>query len=115
MRILFDELVEAVVNDDLERIVSLLDTGGDVNTCNERGETAFSFACANNCLGAAKLLYSRGANVNSVDAGGGSPLDWAACHASPEFRDWLMTVGGRRHDHSYEPWPWPPPSKDRER
>jgi len=109
---LFDDLLDAVVRDDPARIVALLDAGVDVNTRNERGETAFSYACANNCLAAAKLLYSRGADVNTVDAGGGSPMDWAVCQASPEFRHWLTSVGGQRHDNSYEPWSWPPLSRD---
>jgi hypothetical protein len=41
---LFDELLDAVVSDDPERIAALLDAGVDVHTCNERGETAFSYA-----------------------------------------------------------------------
>ena len=41
-------------------------------------------------------------------AEGGSPLDWAVCHSSPELRDWLVSIGGRRHDDSYAPGPWPP-------
>jgi len=27
---------------------------------------------------------------------------------SPEFREWLTSVGGKRHDNGYAPWPWPP-------
>jgi len=28
--------------------------------------------------------------------------------SSPEFREWLTSVGGKRHDNGYAPWPWPP-------
>jgi ankyrin repeat protein len=105
---LIDEMTEAVVRDDVERIGALLDSGVDVNARNGLGETAFSFACAYNALAAAKLLHSRGAEINSIDHGGGSLLDWAVCQSSPEFRAWLESVGGRRHDDSHAPWPWPP-------
>jgi ankyrin repeat protein len=101
------EILEAVVRDDVERIGAILDSGVDVNARNDLGETAFSFACAYNALAAAKLLHSRGADINSIDSGGGSPLDWAVCHSSPEFREWLVSVGGERHG-SHAPWPWPP-------
>jgi ankyrin repeat protein len=103
-----DALISAVVAGDLNGVCSILDAGIDINASNENGETAFSYACAYNQLEVAQLLFSRGANVDTVDAGGGSPLDWAVCHASPEFREWLVSVGGERHDRSYEPWPWPP-------
>ncbi len=76
---LSDEMVQAVISDDVGRIVALLDDGVDINARNERGETAFSFACANNSLSAARTLHSRGADINTVDVGGGSPLDWAVC------------------------------------
>jgi hypothetical protein len=105
------EMLEAVVADDVGRVVALLEAGADVNAVNERGETAFSYACANDALAAAKALYAHGAAINTVDAGGGSPLDWAICWSSPEFRVWLIEIGGRRHDDSYEPWPWPPVSE----
>ena len=108
---LSDEMVEAVATNDVGRVVSLLEAGADINANNDRGETAFSFACANNALAVAKALFLRGADINTVDAGGGSPLDWAVCWASPEFRAWLIGVGGIRHDNSYEPWPWPPKSE----
>ena len=108
---LSNEMLDAVVADDVGLVVALLEAGTDINASNERGETAFSFACANNALGVAKTLFLRGAEINTVDAGGGSPLDWAVCWASPEFRAWLIGVGGERHDNSYEPWPWPPNSE----
>jgi hypothetical protein len=101
-------MVAAVCADDVRRIAALLNAGAAVNARNERGETAFSFACANNSLAAAKLLFARGADVNTIDAGGGSPLDWAVCWSSPEFREWLAGVGGQRHDSNSEPWAWPP-------
>lgn len=110
-RRLSDELVDAVVADNVGRVVALLEAGADINASNDCGETAFSFACANNALAVARLLFHRGAEINAVDARGGSPLDWAVCWASAEFRTWLIGIGGVRHDNSYEPWPWPPKSE----
>ena len=97
MRNLNSKMTDAVIADDVSAIAKLLDAGQDVNARNENGETAFSYACANNALGAAKLLHARGADVNTVDKGNGSPLDWAVCWSSPEFCKWLESVGGKRH------------------
>ena len=108
---LSEEMIDAVVADDVGRVVTLLEAGADINARNECGETAFSYACAYNALAVAKALFQRGAEIDTVDAGGGSPLDWAICQSSPEFREWLIGVGGKRHDLSYEPWPWPPKSR----
>ncbi len=103
----FEEFICAVTEGDVQRVAEMLDAGIDVNSANEHGETAFSFACAYDQFEVAKLLHARGAEANSVDVGGGSPLDWAVCHASQQFRDWLITIGAKRHDESYEPWPYP--------
>lgn len=86
----------------------LLDLGASVHWRSEDGETAFSYACACDQFDAARVLHEHGADINSVDSGGGTPLDWAVCHARPEFRDWLKAVGGTRK-MTHEEWPWPPP------
>ena len=88
----------------LESVKLLVELGADVNYRNEHGETPFSFTCAWNRFDCAKYLYEQGVEINTVDERGGSPLDWAVCHASQEFRDWLLSIGARRHDDSYEPW-----------
>jgi len=64
---------------------------------NHDDETAFSFACACDQFDAARLLHKHGADINSVDSSGGTPLDWAVCHARPAFREWLKQVGGTRN------------------
>jgi ankyrin repeat protein len=91
-------MVNAVVQNDVARVAKLLDARQNVNACNESSETAFSYACANNAFEVAKLLHARGANVNTIDAGNGSPLDWAVYLSSPEFCAWLKSIGGKRHD-----------------
>lgn len=85
----------------------LLEYDADVYWKNEDGETAFSFACAYDQFDAARLLHQHGADINSVDSSGGTPLDWAVCHARPEFRAWLKDIGGMRNS-DHEEWPWPP-------
>ena len=91
-------MIDAVTANDVAAVARLLDAGQDVNARNERGETAFSYACANNALDVAKYLHSRGADINTIDMGNGSPLDWAVCWSSPQFCQWLEGAGGRRHD-----------------
>jgi len=103
------KFIDATLAEDFEAMRAMLDEGHDVNASNEDGETAFSYCCAHNKLKAAKLLVSHGAEINTVDKGGGSPLDWAVCWSSPEFRQWLTEIGGKRHDDSHEPGPWPLP------
>ena len=78
-------------------IAILLDHGVNVNWTNCDGETAFSYTCARNQFAAAKLLHLHGANINSVDSSGGTPLDWAVCHGHPDFRAWLRRIGGIRN------------------
>ena len=68
----------------------------------------FGIASACNSLAAAKLLHSRGAEISSIDRGGGLPLDRVVCQCSPEFRAWLVSVGGKHRDDSHGPWPWLP-------
>src|SRR5262245_24492756 len=98
MRKLTLKMIHAVTDNDVAGVTKLLDEGQDVNARNESGETAFSYACAHNAFEVAKLLHSRGANINTIDKGNGSPLDWAVCQSSPEFCAWLASVGGKRHD-----------------
>jgi len=95
----------------IDAMKTLLEFDADVHWKNDDGETAFSFACAYDQFDAARLLHQHGADINSVDSSGGTPLDWAVCHARPEFRAWLKDVGGTRNtDH--EEWPWPPKTDD---
>lgn len=86
-------LMYAAADDLVELVELLVRHGADVGAKNEAGETAFSYACANNAFAAAKALHAAGAEINTVDAGGGSPLDWAKQRASREFCDWLVGIG----------------------
>jgi len=105
MRKLSWKMINAVCDNDVKAVANLLDARQNVNAKNENGETAFSYVCSRNAFAVAKLLYSRGANINTIDKGNGSPLDWAASRSSKKCRAWLKGVGGKHHDIG------PPPKK----
>lgn len=100
-------LTLASQNGKLAAIKVLLAANADVNYSTDDGETPLSFACSNNQFEAAKLLHSHGADVNAKLSDGTTPLDVACCWSSPEFRDWLRSVGAVRYGE-WDPWPWPP-------
>jgi ankyrin repeat protein len=99
--------IQAALSGDTDSLQRMLDDGFDVNQSNTEGETAFSWCCTRNVLVSARFLHANGADVNAPIAGVSSPLDIAVCQASPEFRDWLRSVGGKRLK-DFEEWPWPP-------
>jgi ankyrin repeat protein len=75
MKKLKQKMVTAVVDNNVKAVSKFLDSGHEIDACNENGETAFSYSCANNSWEVAKLLHARGANINTIDKGNGSPLD----------------------------------------
>jgi ankyrin repeat protein len=83
----------AAADDAADAVAVLIGNGADVNAMNDSGETAFSYACTNDSFRSAKLLHAAGADANTVDSGGGSPLDWAVNWASDEFYRWLVGIG----------------------
>ena len=109
----YDRFVDAALADDLTTLAAMLREGHDINQANEAGETAFSYCCAYKKLAAAKYLYENGADINTVDQGNGTPLDWAVCWSAPEFRSWLRSVGGKRNE-DHPDWDWPPKGLDKQ-
>src|SRR5262245_50745532 len=93
----FSSFMAAVLAENVSAMEQMIASGFDPNCANEDGETAFSYACANNKLLSAEFLFKQGVNINSIDKGGGTPLDWAVCWSSPEFREWLRSIGGTRN------------------
>ena len=105
--------VDAACSQNIGLMQNMITAGYEVNQSNSEGETAFSWCCSKNALSSAKFLFNNGADVNvtlgSDECGGfAKPLDVAVCWASPEFREWLRSVGGLRLKDSEE-WPWPRP------
>lgn len=97
--------IVAVLAHNFEAISILYRFYPDVNFRNSDGESAFSYACVEDQFEIAKLLHCLGASINAPDLQGATPLDWAVCHASPEFRTWLKSIGGRRNFNDPE-WPY---------
>lgn len=96
--------IVAVLAHNFEAISILYRFYPDVNFQNADGESAFSYACVEDQFEIAKLLHRLGANINAPDLQVATPLDWAVCHARPEFRTWLKTIGGKRNFSDPE-WP----------
>lgn len=104
-------LSSASLKGNLKVMQVLLEFGASLLWKNSDGETAFSYACAYDQFDAAKLLHKHGANINSVDSSGATPLDWAICHSSPALREWLKQMGGTRNTDHAE-WPYPPSTEE---
>lgn len=83
------------LDENIPGMTAMLARGFDVNTANDAHETVLMHCCANDRLGAARFLVSRGAHVNTPDHGGTTPMDFADRYASRDFRDWLARAGGR--------------------
>ncbi len=77
----------AVSFDDAPTLAALLDKGTPADTKDDDGVTLLGWAAIGNELNVARLLISRGANVNSVDKKGMTPLLYAA---SIDFGDSVM-------------------------
>jgi hypothetical protein len=118
----YTNFVSAAVEGNFKRMKKMLSKGFDIDTANESGETAFSWCCQYNRLRSAHFLYKNGANINvellgaenphdpSAEREKSFPLDIAVCWASPHFRRWLKSVGGRRMK-DFPEWEWPPKEK----
>jgi ankyrin repeat protein len=100
---LWTDWINAAADNDVARIAELLAAGVNVNSCDERGQTAFSYACAYNSFETAELLWTNGADINAPHNDGWTPLDSAGTLASPAFRDWLISIGCKHGVLSPEP------------
>jgi ankyrin repeat protein len=108
----FTSFVQAALSGDIKRLRQILAEGFEVNQTDDEGESAFSWCCQKNVLASAKFLHAHGADVNAPLGGVSTPLDVAVCWASPEFRDWLRSVGGKRLK-DFDEWTGPSP-KDKQ-
>jgi len=67
-------LFDAVANEGVPAIKSLLDAGADVNALNGGGDSSLILASDQNNPGMVKLLIGAGANINAKDANGQTAL-----------------------------------------
>ena len=61
-----------------------VETGGFMRDCRTKGETPLHRAAAFGTEHTIQLLLSAGANMQSQDANGDSPLGWASWYARPD-------------------------------
>jgi ankyrin repeat protein len=83
---------------DIDTARALLDLGAPVDFADGNGITMLSRAVLNNEVEMARMLIARGANVNSVDKMGMTPLLWAAAmdFGDTAMSQLLVTSGARR-------------------
>lgn len=80
-----------------ERILKLLDQGGDVNKVDENGNSALHLAAYDNDIDTARLLVDSNADVNIKDAYGYTSLHLAAITDSYSIAKLLINNGGDIH------------------
>jgi ankyrin repeat protein len=86
-------LVDAMKNQDLQRVRTLLDQHADVNVRSEDGSTALLWAAHWNDLQAAELLVRAGADANAANDFRMTPLSQACTNGSVAFVSLLLTAG----------------------
>ena len=91
-------LMQAAADGDVELMQTLLDHGADPNSMNEDGERPLGFACAWIQWPAAELLLNVGADVNALEDGRSTYLDWATVGAHTAGIELLRSHGGLRFD-----------------
>lgn len=63
----YSVLVELCDNESLATIQKFVNDGGDVNSCDDKGQTLLHIACLHNRFNVANFLLESGADVNKVD------------------------------------------------
>jgi len=89
-----EPLVDAAKFDDFNLVISLIESGTDVNSTSADGTTALSYAVYNNNKRLADyLLLKAEADVDIVNDYGASALYLASINADPDVVDKLLTSG----------------------
>ena len=69
-----NDLINAVIDNNMQEVIRLLQSGMEVNKKDDNGWTALHFAAQNNCYEQAKVLIEYGAEIDSQDSIGNAPL-----------------------------------------
>jgi ankyrin repeat protein len=85
-------LEEAVRNQDVNQIQRLIDSGVDVNTPLEEGETLLMLSSSRNYIDIVRILVEAGADVNALNLNFESALLKAAAKASREAFSYLFPL-----------------------
>jgi len=86
-------LVDAMKNQDLQRVRTLFDQHADVNVRSEDGSTALLWAAHWNDLQTAELLVRAGADANAANDFRMTPLSQACTNGSAAFVNLLLKAG----------------------
>ena len=86
----------AVLHNQKETVVFLLDKGAEVNAKSSLGITPLHEAAQNGNKEIAEILVAHGASINAVDDKGWTPLVRAQKWGHPEVVEFLRQKGGRR-------------------
>jgi uncharacterized protein len=88
-------LVDAMKNQDLQRVRTLLDQHADVNARSEDGSTALLWAAHWNDLPAAELLVRAGADANAANDFRMTPLSQACTNGNAALVNLLLNAGAK--------------------
>ena len=69
-----NDLIQASVNGDIEKVKKILEDGADINATDEDGNTALSMAVINAQYDVVELLLDNGADINTKNVDGDTPL-----------------------------------------
>ncbi|MGB6064639.1 MAG: ankyrin repeat domain-containing protein [Desulfomonilaceae bacterium] len=88
-------LMEAICRNDLNQVQKVLDLGANVNSRDDRGETALMVACFEGHAEIVGLLLKRGADVNAKTKYGYTALQAASANGHTEIVDLLKGHGAK--------------------
>ena len=87
------DLTQAGINDDVEKVISLLDSGAGINARDQRGWTPLLWAVSRGQTKVVKLLLDKGADVNAKGEHGWTPLMEAANRGHTDATKLLLKKG----------------------
>ncbi len=99
-----DGWVDAVQQDRVERIDTMLIDIDDVDTPTQTGKTALMSAARTGDGALVDRLLDLGANVNATNHGGGTPLMYATWYGDPQTVVRLLELGARVDQRSNNGW-----------
>lgn len=88
-----DDIFYNVSENNLKKVMELIDEGIDINIVDEDGLSALHWACDRGYLQIVEYLISKNANVNIEDSDGSTPLHYAISSESYDCASYLIRHG----------------------